>query len=138
MQIIIRNSFLDEKIILLTEDNFNLIVMESNEMWLVLFVDATNSGESFKSEWAQANKELSGKVNLGIANSKDLAIKCGVKSFPTIMYFTKGHKSDSNGNGNYEGDITANGIVTWALKIYNGKTIGKYRYLHFGLLVNVF
>ena len=127
MQIIIRNSFLDEKIILLTEDNFKTNVMESNEMWLVLFVDATNSGESFKSEWAQAAEELRGKVNMGIANSKDLAIQCGVKSFPTIMYFTKGHKSDLNGNGNYEGDITANGIVTWALKIYNGKPIGKYR-----------
>ena len=100
--------------------------MESNEMWLVLFVDATNSGKNFKSEWAQAAEELSGKVNMGIASSKDLAIQCGVKSFPTIMYFTKGHKSDTNGNGNYEGDITANGIVTWALKIYNGKPIGKY------------
>ena len=101
--------------------------MESNDMWLVLFVSASNSYESIKSEWEQADKELSGKVNMGIANSKDLAIQCGVKSFPTIMYFTKGHKSDPNGNGNYEGDITVNGIVTWALKIYNGKPIGKYR-----------
>ena len=40
---------------------------------------------------------------------------------------TELEKFDTNGNGNYEGDITANGIVNWALKIYNGKPIGKYR-----------
>ena len=96
--------------------------MESSDMWLVLFVSATNSYESIKPEWEQAEMELSGKFNMGKVFSKDLALQCGVKSFPTIMYFPKGHKSDAYGNGNYEGDITANGIVTWALKFYNGKT----------------
>ena len=101
--------------------------MESNDMWLVLFVSATNSYESIKSEWEQAEKELSGKVNMGKAFSKDLASQCGVKSFPTIIYFQAGHKSDPKHNENYEGDIIANDIVTWALEKYNGKPAGKSR-----------
>ena len=101
--------------------------MESNDMWLVLFVSTTNSYESIQSEWEQADKELKGKVNMGKVFSKDLAAQCGVKSFPTIIYFKAGHKSDPKHNENYEGDINANDIVTWALEKYNREPIGKYR-----------
>ena len=101
--------------------------MESNDMWLVLFVSETNSYESIKSEWEQAEMELSGKVNMGKVFSKDLASQCGVKSFPTIIYFQAGHKSDPKHNEDYEGDINANDIVAWALEKYNGEPMGKYR-----------
>jgi len=70
------------------------------------------------SEWDQSATELSGKVNLGKVFSKKLARLCGVKSFPTIMYFPA---SDPNSTENYEGEITANDIVTWALKKHNGE-----------------
>ena len=113
--------------------------MESNEMWLVVFVDSTNSLShhiSIKSEWDQAAKELRGKVNMGKVYSKDLALQFDVKSFPTIMYFPQGDKSDRSSYEIYEGEVTANGIVTWALKRLNvkltplpldPKIIGKYR-----------
>ena len=93
---------------------------------MVVFIDPTQSGKSIKSEWDQAAMELSGKVNLGKVFSKKLAKLCGVKSFPTIMYFPAGDKSDPNNSENYEGEITANAIVTWALKKHNEKPIGKY------------
>ena len=67
--------------------------MESNDMWLVLFVSATNSYESIKSEWEQANKELSGKVNMGKVFSRDLASQCGVKSFPKSSKSTQSTQS---------------------------------------------
>ena len=92
--------------------------MESNEMWLVVFVDSTNSLShhiSIKSEWDQAARELRGKVNMGKVYSKDLALQWGVKSFPTIMYFPPGDKSDRSNHEIYEGDITTGGIVTWVL-----------------------
>ena len=91
-------------------------------MWLVVFIDPTQSGKSIKSEWDKAAMELSGKVNLGKVFSKKLARLCGVKSFPTIMYFPAGNP---NSTENYEGEITANDIVTWALKKHNGEPIGK-------------
>ena len=111
--------------ILLTVDNFRSNVLESNEMWLVVFIDPTQSGKSIKSEWDQAAMILSGKVNLGKVFSKKLAKLCGVKYFPTIMYFPAGDKSDPSSTENYEGEITANDIVTWALKKHNGEPIGK-------------
>ena len=92
-------------------------------MWLVLFVSAQNSGERIKSEWEQAAKELSGKVKMGNVFSKELALQFGLKSFPTFMYFPRGDKSDQDGNINYQGDIKANSIVSWALLKYNGKPL---------------
>ena len=38
------------------------------------------------------------------------------------MYFPA---SDPNSTENYEGEITANDIVTWALKKHNGEPMGK-------------
>ena len=108
-------------------------------MWLVLFVSATNSGESIKSECEEAARELSGKAKMGKVFSKDLALQFGLKNFPTFMYFPKGDKSDKDGNINFQGDIKANSIVSWALSKYNGEPLvepivepmveptGKYR-----------
>ena len=61
--------------------------------------------------------ELSGKVHMGKVFSKDLARQSGVKYFPTIIYFPAGDKSEQNSFESYEGDITANDIVTWALQV---------------------
>ena len=97
--------------------------MESSDMWLVLFISAQNTGESIKSEWEQAARELSGKVKMGNVFSKELALQFGLKSFPTFMYFPKGDKSDQNGNVNYQGEIKAKYIVSWALSKYNGEPL---------------
>ena len=94
--------------------------MKSNEMWLVLFVSATNSGESIKSECEEAARELSGKVKMGKVSSKDLALKFGLKSFPTFMYFPKGDKGPK---WQYQGDIKAKYIVSWTLSKYNGEPL---------------
>ena len=99
--------------------------MESNDRWLVLFVSAKHTGESTKSEWEEASRELSGKFKMGKIFSKYLAKQFGLKSFPTIMYFPSGDKSDPSSNENYKGDITANGIVKWALQRLKKEPIGK-------------
>ena len=99
--------------------------MGSNQMWLVAF-DSQSSRKNIKPEWDRAARELSGKVNLGKTFSEVLAGQYGVKSFPKIMYFPA-DKSDPNSFEKYEGDITANDIVTWALKKHDGEPTGKYR-----------
>ena len=118
-------------ITLLTEDNFKSNVMESSEMWLVAFIDPKNPVETIESEYIQAAKKLISKVNCGKSFSMDLARQWGVKYFPTIMYFRTGDKSVQNQNENYEGDIKANDIVTWALEKYNGAPVGKYTFFTF-------
>ena len=99
--------------------------MGSNKIWLVAF-DTLSSPKDIKPEWDQAAKELSGKVNLGKTFSEVLAEQYEVKSFPKIMYFPA-DKSDPKSFEKYEGDITANDIVTWALKKHDGEPTGKYR-----------
>ena len=106
--------------------------MESSEMWLVVFIAGQkNSGETMESEFIQAAKKLSGKVNCGKSFSMDLARQWGVNYFPTIMYFPTGDKSVQNQNENYVGNIKANDIVTWALAKYNGEPVSKYRFFYF-------
>ena len=75
------------------------------------------SDGNIKPEWDRAAMELSGKVHMGKVFSKDLARQSGVKYFPTIIYFPAGDKSEQNSFENYEGDITTNDIVTWALQV---------------------
>ena len=97
-------------------------------MWLVAFVKYQwNSG--IKSKWNQAAVELKGKVRMGQVQSKFLSESLpklyDVKSFPTILCFPAGDKSDPNTFEKYEGAITANYLVSWALEKLNGKSIGK-------------
>ena len=65
---------------------------------------------------------------MGKTFSEVLAGQYGVKSFPKIVYFPA-NKSDPKSFEKYEGDITANDIVTWALKKHNEEPTGKYMYL---------
>ena len=60
---------------------------------------------------------------MGKVFSNSLALQFGLKSFPTFMYFPRGDKSDQDGNINYQGDIKANSIVSWALSKYNGEPL---------------
>ena len=101
-------------------DNFDSLVKNSYDMWLVAFVDPAceTCGKDIKPEWDKAAMKLSGKVKMGKVFSKNLARLCHVYTFPTIGYFPKGKK---NYAGIYTGDITANSIVQWAMRIYNGR-----------------
>ena len=100
---------------LLTEDNFESLVKESYDMWLIAFVDpnCNTCGKDIKPEWDRTSMRLSGKVKMGKVFSKKMARRFGVNTFPTIGYFPKGEK---NYFDIYTGDITANKIVPWALR----------------------
>ena len=97
-------------------------------MWLVAFVDPKSG---IKSKWNKAALELKGKVKMGKVQNKviseNLLKLYGVASFPTILYFPEGDKSDPNTFEKYEGVITTNDIVSYALEKLNGKLIGKCR-----------
>ena len=74
---------------------------------------------------------LKGKVRMGQVQSKVISESLprlyDVTSFPTILCFPAGDKSDPNTFEKYEGVITTNDIVSYALEKLNGKLIGKYR-----------
>ena len=115
-------------------DNFTYNVRESNKSWLVAFVDPNSN---IKSEWDQAAVKLNGKVEMGKVldkvDSENVTKLYNVTTFPTILYFPSGDKSDKKKYEKYKGGITANEIVTWALKKHKEELTGKYRCLLLGL-----
>ena len=98
-------------------------------MWLVAFVPFVDPNCGIKSKWNQVAVELKGKVKMGQVQSKVISESLprlyDVTSFPTVLCFPAGDKSDPNTFEKYEGVITANNIVSWALEKLNGKSIGK-------------
>jgi len=112
--------------ILLTEDNFKYELLQSNEMWLIAFIDPNLDGIDIKPIWDRASMKLMNKVNLGKVFSKNLARKYGVKRYPTIKYFPAGDKSNEKNVEDYDGEISTKSIVSWALKKYNGDSDNEW------------
>lgn len=106
-------------VIELTESNFEELVLNSDDMWLVeFFAPWCGHCKNLEPEWKRAAGELKGKVKLGAVDATvhgSLAQKYGVQGYPTIKYFNAGSKS---GPQDYDGGRTSSDIVTWAMNKY--------------------
>lgn len=104
-------------VIELNEMNFNALVMESTDHWLVEFYAPwCGHCKNLAPEWEEAAKKLHGSVKLGAVDATvatQLASKYGVKGFPTIKLFSAGKKSKAK---EYNGPREAQGIVEYALQ----------------------
>eukprot|EP00604_Paraphysomonas_vestita_P003913 CAMPEP_0174819044 /NCGR_PEP_ID=MMETSP1107-20130205/2053_1 /TAXON_ID=36770 /ORGANISM="Paraphysomonas vestita, Strain GFlagA" /LENGTH=304 /DNA_ID=CAMNT_0016031833 /DNA_START=295 /DNA_END=1206 /DNA_ORIENTATION=+ len=106
-------------VIQLTEANFNALVMESNEEWLVEFYAPwCGHCKNLAPEWETAATSLKGSgVKLGAVDATvetNLASKYGVKGYPTIKVFPAGKKGKAQ---DYQGPRESNGIVNYALNL---------------------
>lgn len=99
----------------LTESNFEKLVLNSDDMWLVeFFAPWCGHCKTLEPEWKKAAGELKGKVKLGAVDATvhaSLAQKYGVNGYPTIKYFNAGSKSAP---ADYDGGRSSSDIVTWA------------------------
>ncbi|KAK2180538.1 hypothetical protein NP493_439g04066 [Ridgeia piscesae] len=107
----------DEKdVVELTDSNFNELVLESNDLWLVeFFAPWCGHCKNLAPEWARAASELKGKVKLGALDATVhtvMAGRYGIRGFPTIKMFPSGKK---DGAEDYEGGRTSSDIVSFAL-----------------------
>ncbi|CAG9765967.1 unnamed protein product [Ceutorhynchus assimilis] len=105
-------------VIELTDSNFDKLVLQSDDMWLVeFFAPWCGHCKNLAPHWAKAATELKGKVKLGALDAtihKAKASQYGIQGYPTIKYFSAGSKSSSSAD-EYDGGRTASEIVTWAL-----------------------
>lgn len=105
-------------VIELTDENFDKMVLNSEDMWLIEFYAPwCGHCKNLAPEWAAAASELKGKVKLGALDATVNTLKAnkyGIKGYPTIKYFTPG-KKDADSVHEYDGGRTSGDIVNWAL-----------------------
>jgi len=104
-----------DDVIELTDSNFDKLVLNSNEPWLVEFYAPwCGHCKNLAPEWAKAATALKGKVKLGAVDAtvhQSKAQQYGVRGYPTIKFFPSGPKKDAQ---EYDGGRTASDIIEWA------------------------
>lgn len=109
-----------DDVIELTDDNFDKLVLQSDDVWLVeFFAPWCGHCKNLEPEWKKAAKELKGKVKLGALDAtahQSKASEYGVRGYPTIKFFAGGKKSGPSDAQEYDGGRTASDIVAWALE----------------------
>ncbi|XP_015431249.1 PREDICTED: protein disulfide-isomerase A6 [Dufourea novaeangliae] len=105
-------------VIELTDENFEKVVMDSEDMWLIEFYAPwCGHCKNLAPIWASAATELQGKVKLGALDATVHRVKASqyeIKGYPTIKYFAPGKKSFDSVQ-EYDGGRTSSDIVNWAL-----------------------
>ncbi|XP_034941908.1 protein disulfide-isomerase A6 homolog [Chelonus insularis] len=108
-----------DDVITLTDDNFDKLVMGSEDMWLVEFYAPwCGHCKNLAPHWAKAATELKGKVKLGALDATVNTVKASqyeIRGYPTIKFFAPG-KKDSDSVAEYDGGRTSTDIVNWALE----------------------
>lgn len=109
-------------VIELTDSNFDKLVLNSDDVWLVeFFAPWCGHCKNLEPHWAKAATELKGKVKLGALDATVHTLKAqqyGIQGYPSIKYFAGGSK-DRDSAQDYDGGRTASDIVTWALEKYS-------------------
>ena len=107
----------------LTEDNFEKLVLESSEFWMVEFYAPwCGHCKNLAPEWAKAATDLKGTgARLGMVDAtihQHLASKYGIQGYPSIKVFSKGTVDE------YNGQRSADGITDFAMQQLDKLGIG--------------
>ncbi|KAM3176443.1 hypothetical protein ACTXT7_006522 [Hymenolepis weldensis] len=100
--------------ITLTDANFDSLVLQSDDDWLVAFIAPwCGHCQNLKPEWRRAAEQLRGKVKVGTVDATvhtNLSQRYQIRGFPTIKYFRSGKVED------YDRGRSAEDIVTYGLE----------------------
>lgn len=105
----------------LTDANFDTIVMASKDIWLVeFFAPWCQHCQQLAPKWIEAAKGLKGKIKLGAIDgtvNTQKAEEFGIDAFPTILFFDGGKKS-TKWVEKYDSGLNVKDIVEYGLDKY--------------------
>ncbi|XP_063757902.1 protein disulfide-isomerase A6 isoform X2 [Eleginops maclovinus] len=107
-----------QDVVELTDDNFDKMVMQGDEVWLVeFFAPWCGHCKNLEPEWTAAasavNEQTKGKVRLGAVDAtvhQAVSSRYGIRGFPTIKIFRKGEEPEDYQGGRTRGDIIARAL----------------------------
>ena len=101
------------KVVQLDKDNFNKEVVESDDLWLILFYAPwCGHCKAFHPEFEKVAKATKGVFKIGAVNcenEKDIAKKYKIDGYPTVLFFG----DDKNKTEEYEGDRKAENVIDY-------------------------
>ncbi|XP_071854891.1 protein disulfide-isomerase A6-like [Apostichopus japonicus] len=107
-----------DAVVTLTDSNFEELVYNSKEPWLVeFFAPWCGHCKNLAPEFAQAASELKGTFKLGALDATAhtiIASRFGIQGYPTLKYFPVGSGGQSDAQ-DYDGGRQASGIVSWCM-----------------------
>jgi len=107
----------DKDVVVLTDANFDDLVMNSDDLWIIEFYAPwCGHCKNLEPEWNKAATELKGEVKVGkldATREHTIAGRYNVNAYPQIKLFPSGPKSD-NLIEDYNGARDSSSIVTWA------------------------
>lgn len=105
-----------DDVVELTDSNFERLVLDSDDMWLVeFFAPWCGHCKNLAPHWQSAASEMKGKVKFGALDAtvhSVMANRYGVRGYPTIKMFPAGKKDGEAME--YDGGRTSSDIVNWA------------------------
>ncbi len=108
----------EKDVVVLTDSNFDDIVMKSKDMWLIEFYAPwCGHCKQLEPEWNQAASSLKGKIKVAKVDAtvhQGLATRFNVRGYPTIKIAKPG-KKDRSSIIEYDGPRDASGIISMAL-----------------------
>jgi len=111
------NSGSDKDVVVLTDANFDDLVMNSDDLWIIEFYAPwCGHCKNLEPEWNKAATELKGEVKVGkldATREHTIAGRYNVNAYPQIKLFPSGPKSD-NLIEDYNGARDSSSIVSWA------------------------
>ncbi|XP_053301170.1 protein disulfide-isomerase A6 isoform X2 [Pleuronectes platessa] len=102
-----------EDVVELTDDNFDKLVLDSDDVWLVeFFAPWCGHCKNLEPEWAAAatavKEQTKGRVRLGAMDAtvhQAVSGRYGIRGFPTIKIFRKGEEPEDFQGGRTRGEI---------------------------------